>query len=82
MVSCQDKEAMAELEAFKAQAEVEQQNKTTIQRMIKIADEGNIDEALKLYSPNCVFHSGGVDYSLETYFKERAAKFSSAFPSY
>jgi hypothetical protein len=26
MVGCQDKEAMAELEAFKAQAEVEEQN--------------------------------------------------------
>jgi len=27
MVGCQDKEAMAELEAMKAQAEVEEQNK-------------------------------------------------------
>ena len=33
MVSCQDKEAMAELEEFKAQAEVEEQNKALVNRM-------------------------------------------------
>ena len=32
MVGCQDKEAMAELEAMKAQAEVEEQNKEVVKR--------------------------------------------------
>ena len=30
MVGCQDKEAMAEIEAMKAQAEIEEQNKTVV----------------------------------------------------
>jgi len=31
MVGCQDKEAMSELEAMKAQAEIEEQNKEVIE---------------------------------------------------
>jgi len=34
MVGCQDKEAMAELEKFKAQVEVEEQNKTLALKMM------------------------------------------------
>jgi len=33
MVGCQDKEAMAELEAMKAQAKVEEQNKELIRNL-------------------------------------------------
>jgi len=33
MVGCQDKETMAELEAMKAQAEVEEQNKEIVKRI-------------------------------------------------
>ena len=35
MVGCQDKEAMAELEEFKAQAEIEEQNKELISNYLK-----------------------------------------------
>ena len=39
---CQNKEAMAELEEFKAQAEVEEQNKALVQKLIEEADKRTI----------------------------------------
>ena len=38
---CQDKEAMAELEKFKAQAEVEEQNKVLVKRMYEAFEKGD-----------------------------------------
>jgi len=46
MVSCQDKEAMAELEEFKAQAELQKQNKELVKRFYAAANKGD-SEALK-----------------------------------
>jgi predicted ester cyclase len=43
MVSCQDKEAMAELEEFRTQAEVEEQNMELIRNFLKEMDNGNHD---------------------------------------
>jgi steroid delta-isomerase-like uncharacterized protein len=43
MFGCQDKEAMAELEEFKAQAEIEEQNKATILRWLNEVNESNFD---------------------------------------
>ena len=43
MVGCQDKEAMAELEAMKAQAEVEEQNKELARKWFEEIDKGNWD---------------------------------------
>lgn len=40
-VGCQDKEAMAELEAFKAQAEVEEQNKEIVKRYFELMTDRN-----------------------------------------
>jgi murein DD-endopeptidase MepM/ murein hydrolase activator NlpD len=48
MVSCQDKEAMAELEAMKAQAEIEEQNKEIIRRWI---EEVNKENAIEVKFP-------------------------------
>ena len=42
MVSCQDKEAMAELEEMKAQAEIEEQNKAMVLRWLEEMDKGNL----------------------------------------
>jgi len=39
---CQDKEAMAALDKFKAQSEVEEQNKDIVKRWISELDKGNI----------------------------------------
>ena len=43
LVGCQDKAAMAELEEFRAQAEVEEQNKALIQRVYEGFRKGNSD---------------------------------------
>ena len=46
MVGCQDKEAMAELEAMKAQAEIEEQNKALVMRYFGAVESGDL-EAVK-----------------------------------
>jgi steroid delta-isomerase-like uncharacterized protein len=43
MVGCQDKEAMAELEAFKAQAVVEEQNKEIVKRFVEEENKGDAE---------------------------------------
>ena len=59
--SCQDKEAMAEIEAMKAQAEVEEQNKDLVKRYIEESNKGDIENYKGLlkefYSPNRVAYS-------------------------
>jgi len=52
MVGCQDKEAMAELEEFKAQAEVEEQNKDVVRKFLEELDRENIDNVMELFAPN------------------------------
>ena len=56
MVGCQDKEALAELEAMKAQAEVEEQNMEVVRKWLKAADEGNIEGAMELFAPNFLWY--------------------------
>jgi steroid delta-isomerase-like uncharacterized protein len=58
-VGCQDKEAMAELEEYRAQAEVEEQNKELVKRTIDELNKGNTEiykelcaPEYKLYSPS------------------------------
>jgi len=63
MVGCQDKGAMAELKAMKAQAEVEKQNVEIVQR---IASEGNKNKNLDILSEVC-----SSDYKF--YFPSNAA---------
>ncbi len=79
VIGCQDKTAMAEMEEFKAQAEIAKQNEAAIRSAMKLIDEGKSEEGMKFISPNCIFHSGGIDYSNEDY-GEHAAPFYSAFP--
>ena len=43
MVGCQDKAAMAELEEFKVQAEVEEQNKELVNRYSEAWSKGDIE---------------------------------------
>lgn len=62
MVGCKDKAAMAELEEFRAQAEVEEQNINLIRDMVKHVDEEGMTELDKYYSSDCVAHfPGGRD---------------------
>jgi predicted ester cyclase len=60
LVGCQDKEAMAELEEMKAQAEVEEQNKEIARQLYKAIDEQNFDTLLELSASDGVCHIPGV----------------------
>ena len=50
MVGCQDKEAMAELEEFKAQAEVEEQNKALVIQWFGKMAKKNFDKAFEPFA--------------------------------
>jgi len=71
MVGCQDKEAMAELEAMKAQAAVEEQNKTLVKQYYDAFLKGDIETLKEILSPEYVWHSGfEPDFSLEETLEE------------
>jgi len=59
VVGCQDKEAMAELEAMKAQTEVEEQNKAIVRRYLEEIDKSNIDIIDEVYSADCQIYFPG-----------------------
>ncbi len=68
---CQDKEAMAELEAMKAQAEVEEQNKALFTRYYEAWFKGDIEALKEIFSPDYVWHQApGQDLSLEETIEE------------
>ena len=56
MVGCQDKEAIAELEAMKAQAEVEEQNKALVKRFYEEFNKGNVEIMKELCAPDYSFY--------------------------
>ena len=55
--ACQDKEAMAELEAMKAQAEVEEQNKEVVKSFLEAWYKGDFEAAKELSSPDFAWYS-------------------------
>ena len=57
VVGCQDKEAMAELEEFKAQAAVEEQNKEVVNSYVETLSEGNFEAFKELLSPDYTIYS-------------------------
>ena len=56
MVGCQDKEAMAELEEMKAQAEIEEQNKEIVKRYWEAWGKGDFEAFKELLAPNYVYY--------------------------
>ena len=56
MVSCQNNEAMAELEEMKAQAEIEAQNKELILNYFKELDKGNAEIFREAYAPDAAYY--------------------------
>ena len=52
MVGCQDKDAMAELEEFKAQVAVEEQNKELIRHYLKEMDKQSFEIFNEVYAPD------------------------------
>ena len=56
IVGCQDKEAMAELEEFKAQAEVEEQNKDVVRKMFEASNKGDFETYKEVLAPDFVYY--------------------------
>jgi steroid delta-isomerase-like uncharacterized protein len=56
MVGCQDKEAMAELEELKAQAEIEKQNKEIVNRMFETWNKGDFEALEEILSPDYAYY--------------------------
>ncbi len=82
MIGCQDKAAMAELEQFKAQAAVEEQNEKLIERYFKALDEylalaqkgkGDLSFLDKFFAPDYALHTAMSDIQGFEAFKEYAA---------
>ncbi len=66
MIGCQDKEAMAELEEFKAQAALEEQNTALVMRYFGAWESGDLEAIKEIFSPDYVWHTTmGQDLSLE-----------------
>jgi steroid delta-isomerase-like uncharacterized protein len=53
---CQDKEVMAELEKFKAQAEVEEQNKGLVKRMYEAFEKGDFEAYKEVVAPEYAWY--------------------------
>ncbi len=82
MVGCQDKEAMAELEEFKAQAKVKEQNEALIRHYYEEMNKGNAEIMKEVYAPDATYYfpSGLSDpMSLEQEI-EQLKMFMSAIP--
>jgi len=56
MVSCQDKEAMAELEEFRVQAEIEKQNEALYRGIIEEINNGNSEYFTEFYSADSLYY--------------------------
>ena len=57
MVGCQDKGAMAELEEFRAQAAIEEQNIALVKRMWEAWNKGDFDAFKELLAPEYLCYS-------------------------
>ncbi len=60
MVGCQDKEAMAELEEFRAQAAVEEQNKELAQKIFEAWGKGDFETFKGFLAPDAVYFSPSI----------------------
>jgi predicted ester cyclase len=60
MVGCQDKAAMAELEEFRAQAEVEAKNIELIKRLGEEINKGNVEIFKELCAPEYAYYSASI----------------------
>jgi len=82
MVGCQDKEAMAELEEMKAQAELEEQNKELARKMFEAWGKGDFETYKELLAPDFVFYfpSRSTKPWSQEELKEFAKMYRKAFP--
>jgi len=56
-IACKDKAAMAELEKFRAQAAVEEQNLALVKRLTEELNKGNAEIVKELYAPDVKSYS-------------------------
>jgi len=56
-LACQDKAAMAELKEFRAQADVEAQNKELVKQVWELYGKGDFEAFKELYAPEFVYYS-------------------------
>ena len=82
MVGCQDKEAMAELEAMKVQAEIEEQNKEIVRRYFELMADRN-PAYMELSSEDYLVHfPGGFDVKGIENLKKVQDPYFDAFPDH
>ncbi len=80
---CQNQEAMAELEEFRAQAEVEEQNKASFRYMLEETDKGNYAAWDEVCSPDYICHFAGFPKPMSLEEHKRANRtFLVAFPDF
>jgi len=60
MVGCQDKAAMAELEEFRAQAELEEQNLALVKGLWEEVRKGNVEIFKELCAPEFAYYSASI----------------------
>ncbi len=83
MVGCQDKEAMAELDSFKARAEVEEQNKELVLRFYEEIDKQNFETAIAMLAPDAkIYASGGFEPAKPEDLRPMFPAWYTAFPDY
>lgn len=83
MFGCQDKEAMAELDALKAQAALEEQNKELVLRLYDEIDKQNFEAAIAMLAPDAkIYGSGGFEPAKPEDLRPMFPAWYTAFPDY
>jgi len=82
-LSCQNKAEKAELEQFKAQAEIEKQNEAVVRQVFEAIDAQNYVRFKELLAPELIVHYSGPqeDLTLDTGI-QLIKTFYQAFPDY
>ena len=83
MISCQDKQVIADLEAYKSQAEMVAKNKAAVRYMLEETDKMNYAAWDEVYSPDyvCRFAGNPEPMNLVEH-KEANRLFFAAFPDF
>ena len=81
VAGCQDKEAMAELEEMKNQAEVVSENKASFRYILEETDKANYTAWDEVCSPDYVSHWGEISWNLEEH-KQANRPLLVAFPDF
>ena len=64
--ACQNKAEKTELEKYRTQAMVEEQNKALVMRYFGAVESGDLEAVKEIFSPDCILHhTTGQDWSLE-----------------